>query len=192
MKKAVQTRTLETRARLIAAARELVGGGAYEALRVEDVVQRAGVAKGTFFAHFTDKDTLMDQLIGERLDGLLDVAEAGPAPRDAEAMTDRLMPFLEFIAANRSVFDLVLRCAGSLPDTGGGVIARIFNRHGRIAGGWLEAGPFRKDVPAATLVEGIQAFSVHAVSLSFCAVHNVVPLRARFSRYLAAWVAPPA
>ena len=67
MRKAVQQRTLDTRARLTAVAHELVTDKGFEALRIEEVVAGAGVAKGTFFAHFKDKDELMDLLIGERI-----------------------------------------------------------------------------------------------------------------------------
>ncbi|MBL6598875.1 MAG: TetR family transcriptional regulator, partial [Alphaproteobacteria bacterium] len=48
MNRPVQKRTLETRARLIAAAEALIDDAGYEALRVEEVVLGAGVAKGTF------------------------------------------------------------------------------------------------------------------------------------------------
>ncbi|MEM6624872.1 MAG: helix-turn-helix domain-containing protein, partial [Pseudomonadota bacterium] len=78
MKRAVQKRTLETRARLIAAAEEIVARDGYEALRVEEVVLRAGVAKGTFFAHFRDKDVLMERLIGPKIDAELDRIAALP------------------------------------------------------------------------------------------------------------------
>ena len=52
MKKAVQQRTLETRSRLTSVADQLVAEKGFEALRIEETVQAAGVAKGTFFAHF--------------------------------------------------------------------------------------------------------------------------------------------
>ena len=69
---AIQQRTLVTRERMLDAARSIVNDVGYEALRVEEVVSKAGVAKGTFFAHFNDKDGLMDLLLGERLNALLD------------------------------------------------------------------------------------------------------------------------
>ncbi|MDA0341119.1 MAG: TetR family transcriptional regulator, partial [Proteobacteria bacterium] len=45
MARAIQKRTLETRARLIAAAEEIIAESGFEALRVEEVVLRAGTAK---------------------------------------------------------------------------------------------------------------------------------------------------
>ena len=48
----VQARTLKTRAKLLSAATALIAHSGYEALRVEEVVVKAGGAKGTFFSHF--------------------------------------------------------------------------------------------------------------------------------------------
>ena len=84
MNKPVQARTLKTRAKLINAAQAVVATSGYEGLRVEEVVKRAGVAKGTFFAHFRDKDALMDQLLGAEMDRILDaLAGARSARRPA-------------------------------------------------------------------------------------------------------------
>ena len=65
-----------------------------------------------------------------------------------------------------------------------------FDRHGHVVGRWLAGGPFRKDVPADLLAEGVQAFSVQAMALQFCALHRDVPLRARLTPYFAAWLTP--
>ena len=75
MARAVQQRTLKTRARLTDAACQIIAECGYEGLRIEEVVKRAGVAKGTFFAHFHDKDALMDILIGAEIDSYLDRIE---------------------------------------------------------------------------------------------------------------------
>ena len=97
MTKTVQKRTLATRARLIEAATAVVSEKGYEALRVEEVVQKAGVAKGTFFAHFADKDALMDLLIGERIDSQLDELELREAPANVEDLVVALMPLFNFM-----------------------------------------------------------------------------------------------
>ena len=113
MRKAVQQRTLETRARLTEVAQALVTEKGFEALRIDEVVQRAGVAKGTFFAHFNDKDELMDLLIGERINAQLDRMAAAAPPRNAEQLARRLMPLLELMASERYVFDVILRRSGA-------------------------------------------------------------------------------
>ena len=89
MARAVQKRTLETRARLQAAAEEIISEAGFEALRIEEVVLRAGTAKGTFFAHFKDKDALMDLIIGARIDAHLEELAAGNPPRTSKSWPKR-------------------------------------------------------------------------------------------------------
>lgn len=192
MKKAVQQRTLETRSRLTSVADELVAEKGFEALRIEEVVQRAGVAKGTFFAHFKDKDELMDLLIGERINSLLDSMATGPAPRDADQLAQRLMSLVELMSSERYLFDVILRRSGAMAVEEIGPIALSFGRLGELVGQWLAQGAFRKDVPLEILVEGVEAFLVQTLALNFCALHKDKSMKARLQPYLRAWLAPVA
>jgi AcrR family transcriptional regulator len=190
MARAPQKRTLETRAALIGAAREIIAGSGYEAMRVEEVVLRAGVAKGTFFAHFRDKDGLMDILLGAEIESLLDVIEAAPAPRNVEEVVAALSPLLRFLTSERYVFDVVIRYSGAAARDEIGPIAMTFERQVRVIAGWLADGPFRKDIGPELLAEGVQAFAIQAVSLHFCALHSGRALDDRLSEYLNAWLRP--
>lgn len=192
MRKAVQQRTLDTRARLTAVAHELVSDKGFEALRIEEVVLGAGVAKGTFFAHFKDKDELMDLLIGERINTLLDQMAARPAPRDVEQLAKRLGPLVDLMASERYVFDVILRRSGAAAMEEIGPIATTFGRLGEILGGWIDQGTFRKDVPNDILVEGVEAFLVQTLALNFCALHSDKRMKDRLLPYLRAWLAPVA
>lgn len=191
MKKAVQQRTLETRARLTAVAHELVAQKGFEALRIEEVVLGAGVAKGTFFAHFKDKDELMDLLIGERISALLEQMAARPAPRDVDHLVRRLLPVVDLMASERYVFDVILRRSGAAALEEIGPIALTFGRLEEIVGQWLEQGAFRKDVPNDILVEGVEAFLVQTLALNFCALHRDKRMKDRLLPYLRAWLSPP-
>ncbi|WP_321501025.1 TetR/AcrR family transcriptional regulator [Breoghania sp.] len=186
-----QKRTLETRRRLIAAARQIVGRHGYSALRVEDVVAEAGVAKGTFFAHFADKDVLMDLLLGEEIDGLIDEMMRARAPRDAQEVTAVLMPLCDFMVRERYVFDVILRHSGAAAREEIGPIARTFLRQVEAFAQWFAAGEFRRDISPALLAEGVQAFATQAMAMHFCALHGDQPLRSRLEIYLKAWLEPP-
>ena len=190
MARAVQKRTLETRARLLAAAEAVVAEVGYEGLRVEQVVQRAGVAKGTFFAHFADKDALMDLLIGARMDALHDAFETLPAPASTAELADSLMPLLRYMTCERYVFDVILRHSGAAARSEIGPIAMNFGRQIDLLSDKLAQGPFRKDIDGALLAEGVQAFAVQAMALVFCALHCETDLRARLVVYLDAWLLP--
>ena len=52
-----------TRARLFAAAAELFTRHGYRATTVNQIASHAGVAKGTFFLHFSTKDAVITQLV---------------------------------------------------------------------------------------------------------------------------------
>ena len=190
MRKAVQQRTLETRARLTEVAQALVTEKGFEALRIDEVVQRAGVAKGTFFAHFTDKDELMDLLIGERINAQIDRLAAATPPRTADQLARRLMPLLELMASERYVFDVILRRSGAAAMEEIGPIATTFERMGQVCGPWLATGEFRKDVPVDLLVEGVQALLIQTLALHFCALHQHKPMKDRLLPYLRAWLGP--
>jgi AcrR family transcriptional regulator len=190
MKKPVQQRTLETRARLTSVADELATEHGFEGLRIEEVVLRAGVAKGTFFAHFKDKDELMDLLIGERINSLLDRMATGPAPRDADQLALRLMPLVELMSSERYVFDVILRRSGAMAVEEIGPIASAFGRLNELMAQWLAHGAFRQDVPLEILVEGVEAFLVQTLALNFCALHKDKSMKARLKPYLRAWLSP--
>ncbi len=190
MRKAVQQRTLETRSRLTQVAQELINEKGFDALRIDEVVLRAGVAKGTFFAHFNDKDELMDLLIGERINAELDRMAAAPAPKTADQLSRRLMPLLELMASERYVFDVILRRSGAAALEEIGPIATTFQRMGEVWGPWLATGHFRKDISVELLIEGVQALVLQALALNFCAIHQRKPMKDRLLPYLRAWLGP--
>ncbi len=192
MQKTVQKRTLKTRARLIEAAEGVVAQNGYEALRVEQVVQTAGVAKGTFFAHFRDKDALMEIMMGQRLNACLDQAEATTRPTTVSTIIAALEPVHGFMMSERYVFDLLIRYSGATGIAEIGPIATCFERYFRVVVMWLEDAQVRKDVPAEMLAEGVQAFAIQAMSLKFCALHSATSFTDRLDAYLTAWLTPAA
>ncbi|MEM7057296.1 MAG: TetR/AcrR family transcriptional regulator [Pseudomonadota bacterium] len=192
MARAVQKRTLETRARLIAAAEAVIAEKGFEALRVEEVVLRAGTAKGTFFAHFKDKDALMDLILGARIDAVLDKIEAAPPPKTVEVLAEALAPLTDLMTCERYVFDVILRYSGAAAIDEIGPIATTFGRQVEVFEAWLKDAPFRRDVPADLLAEGVHAFMLQAMATNFCALHNAMSLRDRFVPYLKAWLLPMA
>ena len=190
MAKAIQTRTLKTRAKLLDAARQTVDEKGYPGLRTEDVVKRAGTAKGTFFAHFPDKESLMDHLIEQDIDAVLEGMEALAPPQSATELTESLMPLVTYLAQDREVFDVIIRRSGAAAMQDVGPIALSFERQFRLFIPWMSQPNFRKDVSPDLLAEGVQAFIVQAIALNFCALHNTISLPDRLRPYLEAWLMP--
>ena len=190
MLKPIQNRTRATRARLIESAQGIIAAKGYGALRVEDVVQTAGVAKGTFFAHFAGKDGLMELMIGAQINAFLDEAETWPAPQTIDDLVSQIVPLIQFMTSERYVFDVILRHSGAAAREEIGPIAQTFTRQVDVVARWLSDSPFRKDISGYLLAEGIQAFSVQAMALHFCAINNSETMEDRPRIYLDAWLNP--
>ncbi len=192
--RAPQKRRLETRQKLIDAATEIIADRGYAGLRVEDVVARARVAKGTFFSHFDDKDRLMALLIGQELERILADIAAGPPPPTIGDFATRLAPLMEYMAQDRVVFDVVLRFSGAAAIETTELISLNFLHQVELFTAWIRAlqgTVVRTDVDAMLLAEGVHAFVVQAMALKFCALHNTNQSHERLAPYLEPWLAPP-
>jgi AcrR family transcriptional regulator len=58
-------RTARTRAALLAAGRALFAERPFDSVAIDDIVGAAGVAKGTFYNHFEDKEALITAIVAE-------------------------------------------------------------------------------------------------------------------------------
>jgi AcrR family transcriptional regulator len=175
MSRAPQQRTLKTREKFLSAAREIIAEQGFSGLRIEDVVARAGTAKGTLFAHFKDKDGLLAVIVGAQVVAHLDQLETQDCPGEIDELIARLTPIMAFAASDRTIFDLLLRYSGSTGELMDETITQFFDRQVKILAVWLSqmqvAGHVRPDQPALMLAEGIQAFQVHVLGLWFCVDH---------------------
>jgi len=193
--RAPQQRRLRTRAKLLEVAEQIVTTQGYSALRVEEVVEQAGVAKGTLFSHFKDKDGMLAVLIGAQVMAYLDQMEAQGLPRSIKEIVRRLEPLLSFIATDRVIFDVLLRYSGSTGAQVDEVITAGFVRQITLFASWLsemqQVGMVRNDTSSEMLAEGIQAFLNHVLALWFCMEHdnNDTPAAA-LEPFLQTWLRP--
>lgn len=78
-------KTAQTRQALVRAALELFIEKGYRGTPVSEVAERAGVAKGTVYRHFADKQALFAGVIGDVLDGRVAALRAAQ-PDDGESL----------------------------------------------------------------------------------------------------------
>jgi len=71
-------RSAQRRAAILQAALDEFSARGFAAARLDDVAQRAGVAKGTIYLHFADKESLFQELIRSMLHPLIDAVELAP------------------------------------------------------------------------------------------------------------------
>jgi len=68
-------RTRATKRRLLRAAKELFAEKGIDLTTIDDITQRADLAKGTFYYHFSDKNEVIAQLIRQVMEGLVHLTE---------------------------------------------------------------------------------------------------------------------
>src|SRR5207248_5179184 len=76
-------RAAERRHAIIEAAMDEFIARGFAATRLDDVARRAGVAKGTIYLHFKDKEALFEELIRTAIVPLVNRLTAGPPPSGA-------------------------------------------------------------------------------------------------------------
>jgi AcrR family transcriptional regulator len=171
MTRKLQARTLATRDRLMAAGREVLAVSGLAGLRTEEVVLRAGTAKGTFFAHFPDRDPFLAALLAERL-----TAEFADlcAPDDRNGLLALLERLYEAFAADAETVALLARFSGPA-GVGLGMDLMICGLIERLAEG-IEGMQVRDQIgnPAAPdlLAEAAMALVFHAAASAQCPAHG--------------------
>ncbi|MCF8469915.1 MAG: TetR/AcrR family transcriptional regulator [Parvibaculum sp.] len=103
-------RKLESRRKLMAAARKLFVERGYHETRPQDISRGAGVGHGTFYLHFEDKlDCFLaftDEAVGE-LDEFLEIHEASAETLE-DGIRSRLTAIIEYSEENPGVLNAAL------------------------------------------------------------------------------------
>ncbi|WP_158608027.1 TetR/AcrR family transcriptional regulator [Nocardia panacis] len=81
----------QRRSELLDAAQSLVLRGGVDALTVDDVTSGAGVAKGTFYLHFANKNVLIDALRDRYVRRFVDLQDAAARSVDGIARVEQWM-----------------------------------------------------------------------------------------------------
>jgi AcrR family transcriptional regulator len=120
-------RTGRTRAALLAAGHELLADRSIDALAVDDIVQTAGVAKGSFYNHFDDKQALVSTIcndIRQQIETAVDHVNAqveDPALRVVRA----LAVYVSYMLASEQRANLIMRLNVGVASTANPVNAGV-------------------------------------------------------------------
>jgi len=96
-------RTAERRAAIVEAAMEEFIARGFTATRLDDIAKRAGVAKGTIYLHFKDKESMFEELIRTAIVPLVGRL-TGPPPIGSsvrDAIEGFALTFIEEVASTR-------------------------------------------------------------------------------------------
>lgn len=139
-KQKIDRRVLRSRYRLGEAMIKLIQEKPFDEITVQEVLDRAGVSRTTFYTHYRDKDDLFMSDLDEFLEGAAAMLSRGKDP------SERVAPVHEFfahVAEGRNIYDALV-AAGRIDDfmeLARGHFARGIER--RLAdsgrGHWMEA-----------------------------------------------------
>lgn len=108
----------ERRLQILEVARQLFAQRGYHATSIQDLLDRADIARGTFYLHFDSKRAIFDELVDEFLARIrsvvrvVDLAPAAPPPlHQIESNLDRIFSVLQ---QNRDVTRITLLMAEGL------------------------------------------------------------------------------
>jgi AcrR family transcriptional regulator len=99
-KRVTDRRIQRTQRQLRDALRSLIGEKDYDAITVQEILDRADVGRSTFYMHFPDKDALLTSGIQEML-GSVHASGSLASARLREPFTWFSLPILEFIEKHR-------------------------------------------------------------------------------------------
>jgi len=95
----VDRRTARTRALLLEAVRALMAERGFERLTIQNIIDRAGVGRATFYAHFENKEELLAASVANLRAWLEAMRERAPAQPFAF-----MLPFFEHLASHRAIY----------------------------------------------------------------------------------------
>lgn len=121
-----QASKLETRNSLLQVALELFVEKGFEATRASEIAQKAGVAVGTIYLHFGDKDGLLSAILVELADDIYtrvkEVYEKHPSAHPEDLARMHIEQIIQYIEENQRIAPFVLDYALSRHPVGAKII----------------------------------------------------------------------
>ena len=122
----------ERRTAVLAAARRIFADKGYHATSIDDIIEAADIARGTFYLYFESKRAIFDELLDELFTTLASTVkriEVGPGARppveQMDATVDRVM---QTLVENREMARILLREAVGIDDEFDAKLAQFYGR----------------------------------------------------------------
>lgn len=110
---------LERRRQILTAAKTVFAEAGYHGASINAIIERAQIARGTFYLYFESKAAVFDSILDQALSDLrtkirrIEVAPGAPAPQ--VQLREQVVATLEYIVSDRPLA-LLLLSAGHTPD----------------------------------------------------------------------------
>lgn len=165
----------QRRGEILDAAKAVFAERGYHAASINKIIERADIARGTFYLYFTSKETVFDAILDEALLGLtsrilpVQIGPGAPSPR--AQLEENLTRVLAFVLADRPLIHLLLE-HGLAPGSEGAARVDAFFEHVRVL---IEASlthgvdmglvrPCRIDLAAAAVLGAVRGVIQRLVS----------------------------
>lgn len=161
----------KTRAKLVESARELICDKGLDAVTVDEITERCGVAKGTFYTYFKRKEDIVLELGRDAFDDIL--RETEDIGGDIiERLGGYLVRFAEYIEKSslRLCQEWVREVVLTLPSSGEydkGKLARDITAVKELVEGGMKRGELMADTPSEELARFITE-TVYGEMLCWC------------------------
>jgi len=140
-----------TRQALLEAAEQTFAEQGIEGARIEDIAARAGIAVGTFYNYFQDRDDLLTALAAARRETLVERLDAAAAATKGEPWQAQLLGFLrallEHLESHRRFFSIILQAETRLSSRPpfGSAMDEVYERAERLIRRGIRLGILRRD-----------------------------------------------
>jgi AcrR family transcriptional regulator len=150
-----ESQQAERRQAILAAALEEFASCGFAATRIDDIAKRAGVAKGTIYLYFRDKESLFQELVRSMLGPVVDGIETAPvAAIPARAIAEKIADiFVREIFATRrkDIIRLVITEGARFPKLAEFYYHEVIERVIRVMRGVLERAVDRGELRSDAL-----------------------------------------
>lgn len=140
---------------LLEAARKIIQRDGLAA-QMDDIAGQAGLGIGTLYRHFPTKDVLIEVMIQERLDWLLESAQAAARAEDPwVALSNFVWQLASFEAEDRGMVDILTAYHARFDATGASKAASMMDSLGAVVARAQATGRMRSDVTAQDVMVAV-------------------------------------
>ncbi len=157
---------MATRERLVRSARELFAARGLSRVTSHDIARAAGVAAGTFYLHFDDKEALFREILYAAITALqAELAQtmetATDAPKGIRAQAEALTAFAE---ANRDLILIVFGPDSAIAGLEADVLDFMSVQATEVLRKRAPAGELRRDIDPAVTAQALVGMSARVVT----------------------------
>jgi AcrR family transcriptional regulator len=99
---------METREKLLQAAKNMFSQKGYWGTRVSDIVKEAGVSQGTFYIYFKSKDAIFKELVLQVKEKIIDILKNPEGKTLMEKLENINLKLLHLLYENKSITEIFL------------------------------------------------------------------------------------